>query len=154
MRKALRARFSDFDFCRPPTNGIFFRPLKRLPIERMKWRREVSFSVVIGGAMADVTDDIFDFFISTVVVTAMIVAAFVVCEITVVFGQAFISTTVVDRSSIFFLSLISSTFDLGEFIELTITVTGRSAGRSVTLTVVLNLLHVSDGVIPVGDIAA
>lgn len=104
--------------------------------------------------MADVTDDTLAFFISTVVVTAMIVAALVVCERTFVFGQALISTTVVGRSSIFFLSLISSTFDLGELIELTITVTGRSAGRSATLTVVLNLLHVSDGVIPVGDVAA
>lgn len=40
VRNALRARFSDFDFCRPPptNSGIFFLLLKCLPIECIKSR--------------------------------------------------------------------------------------------------------------------
>lgn len=49
--------------------------------------------------------------------------------------------------------MISSKLDFRGFNELTIVVTGRS-GRSVTLTVILYLLHVSVGVIPVGDMVA
>lgn len=54
VRNALRARFSDFDFGRPPTNGIFLRPFKRFPIDRMKSRLvDVVFSTMAGCDVLD-----------------------------------------------------------------------------------------------------
>lgn len=141
VRKAFRARFSDFDFCRLPPSGNFLRPLRRLPIERIKSRLVVSFSLdaLATTVVVDIIDVTLDRFVSTVVVTAIMEAALDVCDSTVSLGHALISTVGVGRSSIVVV-VISSKLDFCVDIELTMAVTGRF-GRSVTLTVVLNLLQ-------------
>lgn len=139
----MRARFSDFDFCRPPHNGFFLRPLSRLPIDRMKSRfvDDDSFSLplLFGCEMADVVIAvIFDFCASTVDI----------CASAVDFEQMLLSVLDVRRSSFIDLPIavdvppVLAKLDFCMPVVHRIEVIGRS-GRSITLTVVLNLLIVS-----------
>lgn len=140
VRNALRARFSDFDFCRPPHNGFFLRTLSRLPIERMKSRfvdADGSFSLPLFACdMADVVDGvIFDLCASTVDI----------CASAVDFVAMLLSVLDESRSSFdrpVAVAAASFKLDFRMPVVHTIDVIGRS-GRSITLTVVLNLLTVS-----------
>lgn len=154
VRNALRARFSDFDFGRPPTNGIFLRPFNRFPIDRMKSRLLAAFSLtVVVAACCEVLDAAgvievrFGFLpvkSMVVVVDAAIVvgAALDVCANMVVFEHMLLSVLEIKRSSAICRSAVSSRLDFCVFIALTIVVTGRSA-FSLTFTVILYLLKVS-----------
>lgn len=175
VRNALRARFSDFDFGRPPTSGIFLRPFKRFPIDRMKSRfADGAFSLAMAGC--DVLDAIgvielrFGFLLDEksivvvvvvdgAVVEVVVVAApasivlalavafdsYVCCTIIVAFAQMLPSMLYIKRSSADLRSHFSSMLDFCTCFALIIVVTGRSTAFSLIITVVLYLFSVSIG---------